>query len=228
MEGALAMLTDAMVATIKDAAGKLRGRRKRTFQAKVTLDYLDGSARRAETVFGWGREAVGKGLLELQGRSASSDLSEHPRRDARGRPKTEERLSGLEADIRSLVDPQSQVDPKFQSAFAYTRMTAASVRQALIERKGYPPQDLPCERTLRRILNRLGFRLRRVQKAKPAKKIKETDAIFDNVERANREADEDPACLRISIDSKAKVKIGEFSRGGRSRGEKKRRRSIMT
>lgn len=135
------MLTDAMVATIKDAAAKLRGRRKRTFQAKVTLDYLDGSARRAETVFGWGREAVQKGLLELQGRSASSDVSEHPRRDARGRPKTEERLSGLEADIRSLVDPQSQVDPKFQSAFAYTRMTAASVRQALIDRKGYSPDD---------------------------------------------------------------------------------------
>ena len=97
------MLTDAMVATIKDAAGKLRGRRKRTFQAKVTLDYLDGSARRAETVFGWGREAVGKGLLELEGRSASSDVSEHPRQEARGRPKTDERLSRLEADLRSLV-----------------------------------------------------------------------------------------------------------------------------
>lgn len=70
-------------------------------------------------------------------------------------------------------------------------------------------------------LNRFGFRLRRVQKTKPAKKIKETDAIFTNVARANREADEDPACLRISIDSKAKVKIGAFSRGGRSRAEKK-------
>ena len=106
-------------------------------------------------------------------------------------------------------------------AFAYTRMTAASVRQALIERKGHAPHALPCERTLRRILNRFGFRLRRVQKAKPAKKIKETDAIFDNVERANRKADEDPTCLRISIDSKAKVKMGAFSRGGRSRGQKK-------
>ena len=70
-------------------------------------------------------------------------------------------------------------------------------------------------------MNRLGFRLRRVQKTKPAKKIKQTDAIFENVERANREADEDPGCLRISFDSKAKLKIGELSRGGKSRGEKK-------
>ena len=50
--------TDPMVATIKDAAAKLTGHPRRAFQAKVTLDYLGGSARRAETVVGWGREAV--------------------------------------------------------------------------------------------------------------------------------------------------------------------------
>jgi hypothetical protein len=32
------------------------------------------------------------------------------------------------------------------------------------------------------VLNRLGFRLRKVIKAKPQKKIAETDAIFDNIE----------------------------------------------
>jgi len=222
------VLTEDVVVTIRDAARKLRGRQKRAFQAQVAVDYLDGSARRAETVFGWGREAVWKGLMEMQGMVATSEPVVNPCLRALGRPKTEDRLPQLEADIRSLVDPQSQVDPKFQSAFAYTRMTAASVRQTLIERLGYQPADLPGERTLRRLLNRLGYRLQRVQKTKPAKKIEETDAIFGNVERANREADEDPACLRISIDSKAKVKIGEFSRKGRARGEKKRGRSIMT
>ena len=58
----LANLSDPMVATIKDAAGKLTGRPKRPFQANVTWDYLEGSARRAETVLGWGREAVQKVL----------------------------------------------------------------------------------------------------------------------------------------------------------------------
>jgi hypothetical protein len=33
------------------------------------------------------------------------------------------------------------------------------------------------------VLNRMGFRLRRVLKAKPEKKVKETDAIFDNIEK---------------------------------------------
>jgi hypothetical protein len=216
-----AELTDPVIATIKDAARKLTGCRRRAFQARVTLDYLEGSARRAETVFGWGREAVQRGLREIRGSqegpTVAADQNPH---DARGRCKTEEKLSRLEEDIRSLVDPQSQVDPKFQSAFTYTRMTAAAVRKALIDHKGYADEDLPCERTICRILNRLGFRLRRVQKTKPLKKIKETDAIFENVARANRAADEDPTCLRISCDAKAKVDIGEFSRGGLSRDEK--------
>ena len=33
------------------------------------------------------------------------------------------------------------------------------------------------------VLNRMGFRLRKVVKAKPQKKIAETDAIFDNIEK---------------------------------------------
>jgi hypothetical protein len=33
------------------------------------------------------------------------------------------------------------------------------------------------------VLNRLGFRLRKVVKAKPQKKIKETDAIFANIKK---------------------------------------------
>ena len=47
---------------------------------------------------------------------------------------------------------------------------------------------------------------------KPQKKLPETDDIFENVDQANRAADADPKTLRISIDSKAKVKIGNLSR----------------
>ena len=37
----------------------------------------------------------------------------------------------------------------------------------------------------------------------------------------NQEADEDPATLRIAMDAKATVKVGPFSRGGKSRAEVK-------
>ena len=41
------------------------------------------------------------------------------------------------------------------------------VRQALKDQKGYADDRLPSERTMRDILNRLGYRLKRVQKARP-------------------------------------------------------------
>jgi hypothetical protein len=124
----------------------------------------------------------------------------------------------LEADICSLAEPHTQVDPKFQSPFQYTRITAKAMRQALIDQKGWTDEELPCAKTIGNVLNRLGYRLRRVQKAKPFKKVRETDAIFANVHQENAAADARADALRISIDTKAKVKVGEFSRGGEARG----------
>jgi hypothetical protein len=49
------------------------------------------------------------------------------------------------------------------------------------------------------------------------KKVPETDAIFEEVQRVNRQADARPDTLRISLDAKAVVKIGEFSRAGDNR-----------
>jgi len=49
------------------------------------------------------------------------------------------------------------------------------------------------------------------------KKIAQTDAIFENVFQHNQASDENPKSLRVSIDTKAKVKIGNLSRGGKAR-----------
>jgi len=72
-------------------------------------------------------------------------------------------------------------------------------------------------------LNRMGYRLKRIQKAKPLKKTKDTDAIFANVNAAREQYRDDPETLEISIDTKAKVNEGDYSRGGkkqdRLRGE---------
>ncbi len=58
------MLTDNIKYTFKDAAEKLTGNRKRDFMAKVTEDYFESSARKAETVLGWNRSCVQLGLHE--------------------------------------------------------------------------------------------------------------------------------------------------------------------
>ena len=50
-----------------------------------------------------------------------------------------------------------------------------------------------------------------------AKKIPQTEAIFDQVHQINQAADSAADVLRLSIDAKATVTIGPFSRGGKSR-----------
>jgi hypothetical protein len=89
------------------------------------------------------------------------------------------------------------------------------VRQALID-KGYPREGLPSERTMRDILNRMNYRLKRLQKGKPLKKTEQTDAIFANVRAVREEVRDDPATLEISMDTKAKVALGDYVRGGKN------------
>ena len=206
-------LSEQTLKTIRDAARLLTGPKRRRFQAQVTLDYLDGSARQAERVFGWGRATVQLGLHELRTGITCCD-----RFTARGRHATEEDHPQLAQDIRDLVEPHTQGDPTSAAPFAFTRITAKAVRQALIERKGYREEDLPSQRTLNTILNRLGYRLRHVQKTRPLKKIKQTDAIFAHVHAAHEQAAASEDTLRISIDTKAKVQVGECSRDGEARG----------
>jgi len=45
--------------------------------------------------------------------------------------------------------------------------------------------------------------------------------IFENLAKINQEADADPSTMRISFDAKVAVKIGELSRGGKSRKKNK-------
>lgn len=207
------VLAKEVIASFKDAARKLTGPKRRAFEAQVTLDYLDGNLWKAETVFGWSHHTVALGLNELRtGITCMDHFS------GRGNRKTEAKFPELEADIRALAEPESQADPKFQSPFPDTRMTAKAVRKALIDQKGWTDKGLPHVNTIGEILNRLGYKLRRVQKTKPLKKIEETEAIFANVRQENQAADDDPDVIRISMDAKAEVSVGDYSRDGQSRG----------
>lgn len=49
------------------------------------------------------------------------------------------------------------------------------------------------------------------------KKIAQTDAIFAEVHKINQAADQDETMLRLSLDAKAPLRIGLFSRGGLNR-----------
>jgi hypothetical protein len=51
----------------------------------------------------------------------------------------------------------------------------------------------------------------------PPKRVPQTDAIFEQLSEVNSQADEAPDTLRLSLDAKAAVNVGPFSRRGKSR-----------
>jgi hypothetical protein len=195
---------------IRKAARLLKGHTRRLFQAQVADALCHGSPRTAERRFGFDRQAVATGQHEAEtGIRCLEDFA------ARARPRSEVKDPQLAQDIRALVEPHTQADPEVKSARRYTNLSAREVVQALRSQKGYRDDRLPAERTMRDILNRLGYRLKRLQKAKPLKRLKETDAVFDNVKACRQQYQDDPETLEISMDAKAKVNQGEYSRGGK-------------
>ena len=198
---------------IQFTANMLKGSQRRVFMAEVAEQLCFGSPRLTETKFGFGRAAVQLGIHEKR-----TGLVCYGNYAPCGRQQSELSNPKLEEDIRSLVDPEGQADPRLRNTFVYTRITAKTVRKKLIDEKNWQDDQLPKERTISNILNRLGYKLRRVQKTKPQKKNPETDAIFENVRRVNEEASQREQTVRISIDCKATVNLGDFSRGGKARG----------
>ncbi len=186
-------------------AKKLKGTDRRQFMAFYVKGLGIGGQTLAERELGWNRRTIRKGMQELKSGQPIIDGFHRS-----GRQRVETKLPNFLKDIKSLVDPQSQIDPSFKSTRLYTRITASEVRRQLIEQFGYSDEELPSVETIRRRLNDLGYSLKRVLKTKPIKKIPETEAIFKQVTQINTEADHDPNTLRISIDAKAAVKVGKI------------------
>ena len=174
-------LSPSQITDLRLAASKMTGPKRRAFEAEMTLQYWGGNPRLAETLFGWGRQTVALGLAErrtgiicLGAQSAFS-----------GRKRWEDQQPQAAETLRQLAEAHAQQDPTFRTCLTYTRLTAKAALEALHE-QGYGEDQLPSPSTMAEVLNRLGFRLRKVVKAKPQKKIPETDAIFDNVKKKRR------------------------------------------
>lgn len=194
------------------AAAQLKGVQRRIFLADVCLQLCEGNTRQAEYRFGWGRSTVAKGLEE---RKLSPEQLATRKSGNVGKKRSEDQNPQLAIDIRLIVEPHTQTDPELKTDRRYTNLSAKEVRQALLDR-GYSAAEVPSERTMRDILNRMNYRLKRIQKGKPLKKTKGVDAIFENVKAVRAEAENDSETLEISIDTKTKVKLGEYSMGGKN------------
>jgi len=160
-------LTRTQIEDLRLASSKLTGASRRDFQAEIAIKYCQGSARLTEVVFGWGRNTVETGLAEKRTGiicvGAQSGFS--------GNKRWEERQPDAAATLRAIADEYGQQDPTFDSTLCYTRLTAAEAIKQL-STLGYTQTQLPAPSTMAEILNRMGYRLRTVVKAKPKKKFR--------------------------------------------------------
>lgn len=147
------------------ASSKLSGVNRRYFQAAISMKYCKGNARLTERMFGWSRETVLLGLAEKRTgiTCVGSQIG------FSGAKRWEEKQPEVAESLVKLAESHSQQDPTFATTIAYTRLTAIEALKQLAQ-QGYLPEQLPSLSTMTEVLNRTGYRLRKVVKAKPKKK----------------------------------------------------------
>jgi hypothetical protein len=199
---------DIFVSSVK----KLKGSDKRIALASMTKKMGRGGHTMIATLFKVSRNTINKGMRELENGIPIEDNFA-----ARGRHPVEKKLPKLLADLKSIVDPQSQTDPNFKTTRLFTRLTVKVIRRELLDKKGYTEEELPTNQTLNTKVNQLGYHLKKVKKVKPVKKTEHTDAIFENLKTTHEAYSDKDNAVRLSIDTKDRVKMGDFSRGGQNR-----------
>ena len=158
-------LSQSQIEDLQLAASKLLGAARRNFQAEMALKYCGGSARLTETVFGWGRNNVELGLAEK--RTGITCIGAQAA--CGGTKRWEERFPEAVSSLQQLAEIHAQQDSSFLTMIAYTRLTAKAASVQL-RSLGYPDEQVPDPSTMALILNRMGYRLKPVVKAKPQKK----------------------------------------------------------
>jgi hypothetical protein len=130
----------------------------------MAAKYCSGSARQAEAVFGWGRESVTLGLHERS--TGIVCLNVHAA--VCGNKLWEEKHPAVAEALWKLAEAHAQQDPSFRTTLSFTRLTAAEALKQL-SAQGFADEVLPSPSTMAEVLNRNGYRLRPVLKAKPQK-----------------------------------------------------------
>ncbi len=194
-------LSPSQIADLRLAASKMTGPKRRAFEAEMTLKYCGGNPLMAEAVFGWGRQTVALGLAErrtgiicLGAQSAFS-----------GRERWEEQHPQAAQALRQLADAHAQQDPTFRTSLTYTRLTAQAALQALRE-QGYSADQLPSPSTQGR-------------EGQTPKEDQRDRRHLRQHKKKDEQAVSSGRAKRLSLDCKATVKIGEYSRGGLTRGD---------
>ena len=133
---------DRFLPSLRIASRKMKGSERRKFLGQLVLDIGLGGHRLVSKTLGVSRHTLRKGIKELE---SGEDIVD--KYNERGR---------------------HQTDPQFKSSRLYTRLSARSVSEELLN-QGYCKAEIPSEGTIYNIMKRLGYKRRKVGKTKPKK-----------------------------------------------------------
>jgi hypothetical protein len=145
----------------------MRGAQRRNFQAQMALKYCSGNARLTETVFGWGRNNVELGLAE----NRTGIICIGAQAALGGAKRWEECFPQAAETLRLIAESHAKPRPQFSDddclhlGFQQQKQSSNCNSRDILTNKCLH------KRTMALILNRMGYRLRSVVKAKPQKKF---------------------------------------------------------
>jgi transposase len=183
----------------------LNERGRRLWAAAEARSHGFGGISAVARATGLHENTIRRGVRELE---SSETLGEgRVRRAGAGNKPISETHPKIEEELERLVAPQTRGDP--ESPLRWTSKSAAKLARALADR-GYEVSD----RTVLRLLKRLGYSLQANRKTREGADHPDRDAQFqhinDTVEQAIKHGQ--PA---ISVDTKKRELIGDFKAVGR-------------
>ncbi len=151
---------------------RMNGSERRIYLAQIAKQLGYGGIKIVSDHFYIDFKTLQKGMEELESGNYIIDAF-----DKRGRKGIEVHLPNILDDIKSIVDSESQTDPRFEDNRLFTRLTPEIIKTQL-HKKGYKIGELPTNQTIYNKVKELGYSFSTIQKTKPLKKIAETDAIL--------------------------------------------------
>jgi transposase len=186
-------------------AGALNERTRRLWAAAEARSHGRGGISAVSRATGIDQETIRRGVRELE---SGEVLQEgRVRRAGAGNKPISETHPKIEEELERLVAPQTRGDP--QSPLRWTSKSAAKLAGALAKR-GYEVSD----RTVSRLLKRMGYSLQANRKTREGADHPDRDAQFAHINDtvAGALARGQPA---ISVDTKKRELVGDFKAVGR-------------
>jgi Rhodopirellula transposase DDE domain len=180
-------------------------RRRRLWAAAEARSHGRGGIAAVARATGLNEETVRRGVRELE--SGEVIGAGRVRRPGAGNRPVAETHPGIEAALGALVDPVTRGDP--ESPLRWTSKSAAKLAAGLAAR-GYEISD----RTVLRILKRLGYSLQANKKTREGAQHPDRDAQFQHIAQTVSAAlaAGEPV---ISVDAKKRELVGDFKAVGR-------------